>query len=237
MEAKTRFPSYKSLPAVALAIGLMAAAVPSHAAPSNAFFAYSPFGTQTLDLVTSSGSVSLTATSAGWWTSTGNHSSSNPNYIVGVCGSSDSCGGDNLDRRDFFIFDLSTVRDTILSASLNIGNSSSGYYSTGSSVPLSFFDVFTSLTDVAASGSGRVDIYNDLGAGSSYGSFNAQASDINTQVLIALNNTAVSALNDARGSSWAVGGSIATSDIPEPGSLALAGLSLAVLRAMRRRKV
>lgn len=203
------------------------------ALPSNAFFSFSPFGVQELIITTDAGVFTISASTTGWWDENGDHLSSNPNYIMGVCGADDSCFGDNLDRRDFFTFDLSNVTGTILSASLNIGNSASGYYGPAGGLALSFFDVFTDLDVLSGSGSGLTGIFADLGSGDLLASFLAMPTDVSAQVLISLNATGLAHLARAFGGRWGIGGAIIVDRVPEPTVLLLLSLGLVPFAARR----
>lgn len=208
---------------------------------SEALFAFSQagLGTQQLLLGTTGGPKTLSPTSMGWWDSTGGHTSSNTNYIAGVCSSTDTCSGDDLNHHDFFVFNLANIGSTITSAQLSLFNPANGYISDTPSLTMSLFDVTTPFATLTASGSGQVAVYNDLGSGTLYGSRSVSAADNNSQVLFTLNAAGVSALEGARfltGTQVAIGGAInaVAAPVPEPSSMLLFGLGLVALLMSRR---
>jgi hypothetical protein len=224
-----------------LALLLVGFAVPSFADSSNAMFAFTPDGTQSL--VLNGGTLTLNAIDTGWYDQNGTHTAANPNYIMGICGSSDACNGNNLDLHDFFVFDLSTVTFVITSASLSIGSpNTNGYISPNPSLSISFFDVTTPINSLIASQAAAVATYNDLGSGVLYGTRSVDATTNGTQVVTALNAAAVAALNASRVANdkrWATGGCVnatcSATTAPEPTSILLVGLGLAGLTVLRKR--
>src|SRR5215831_9105787 len=207
-------------------------AVPAFADLSNAIFAYSPSGTQSLTLDTPSSPITLSASFTGWYDQTGFHSSGNRNYIAGVCGT-DICSGFNLDTHDFFVFDLSSVAPgTMLTgASLSIGNALAppGYISPSPTLTYDNWDVTTPISTLEASNSGAVGIYHDLGSGIMYASTIVSAADNGMHVGIALNADALAALTSAEGGHIAIGGAVELTSVPEPGFIGLVGAGLASL--------
>lgn len=203
------------------------------AAPSNATFAYSGGGVVTLTL---NNSYVLTATNTGWYESVvGDHNGGNSNYIAGICGSSDVCGGSNNDHHNFFVFDLAGYSGgAITSATLAIAQPSpDGYISAAPSITYTNWDVTTSIADLISTTS-NLATYADLGSGINYASTTILPSSIGTDVLVSLNGAALASLNSAIGGGWAVGGAVAA--IPEPASWAMMVLGFGLAGAAMRRR-
>ena len=105
-------------------------------------------------------SIEISATGSGWYRSNGGHVGANPNYIVQVNGSANN--------RNFFVFDLTGVADTILSAVLRLENPQT--VNNGIASTYTLYDVSTGVTSLMADQTGATGIYADLGTGTSYGS-------------------------------------------------------------------
>ncbi len=212
----------------------------ANASTSMAIFAftYPPFQTGDVELQTNSGNTVSTMT--GWYDITGSHNAGNPDYIVGLCGSSDSCNGGNDVFNNFFTFNVpaGTYTSATISAYLpNPGNGLSAFYCNCTSLTYQLWDVTTPISQLMASNSGRVDIYNDLGSGIFYGSAVVTAADQGTQILITLDAAGLASLNASAGGMWAVGGSIYGAQSPEPGTLMMFGSGVLGLAGLLRRKI
>jgi len=172
------------LAALAAALFLPGAA---QTADSQASFAYTPgpAGGATLTL---NGNTVLTATQRGWITATGvnNGGGVDGNYLVGRCGSSDNCVGDDILRRNYFSFDLAGV-GTINSAALGLVQPEDafgfptfdGYISVTPTLGYALYDYTGASPVQTATGTG---VYGDLGDGNSFGSVVLDASTIGTTV-------------------------------------------------------
>lgn len=154
------------------------------------------------------GTITLSAVDSGSYQSTGFHDSLSANYIAG--NSSNSSGPRVF--RNWFVFDLSSVTDTIIGAELRLFNPTSGFASLlDTSETYSLFDVSTpisTLTATSGGGSG-VAVYGDLGTGTIYGSRSLTSTSNNTLVSTTLNTSAIDSLNSAT-SLWAIGGANTT---------------------------
>ncbi len=126
----------------------------------------------------------------------------NGNYYTGVT------GHPSEDLNSYFIFDLTAISDTIVSADFRFTNLSSVvvgvdftlYDFVGDIAQLSVEHIETSIGQ---------DIYNDLGSGVSYGTFAiAPVTDIEDVVSVSLNAAGINALNDAQGGLFVMGASI-----------------------------
>lgn len=167
--------------------------------------------------------TTLYAVGGGWFSNAGEHGEFNTNYAVGG-------GDDGYTRNNYFLFDMSGVGGPVTSAMLRVYNPNApaspgfpfGYTSADPSETYAMFDVSTAFfTDIlpggnrvagygigSASGQG---IFNDLGSGQSYGTYNASLADNGQFVEISLNAAGLAAMN-ASGGIFAVGGAITTLD-------------------------
>src|SRR5262249_17057235 len=93
-------------------------------------------------------------------------------------------------------------------------NLSNGFTSNKPTETYSLFDVTTPLSQLEATNSGRTDIFNDLGSGTSYGSQTVSSADNGKLVTVNLNAAAVAALSAAIGSQVALGGALTTANGP-----------------------
>jgi len=184
--------------------------------------------------------VVIDATDRGWYDDTGFHGPGNDNYFVG--------NFQRETRRNWFVFDLSTIDVEIVALQLRALNPASGFFSGDAVETYVNYDVTTNLTDLI-NGLGGVAAYDDLGSGTVYASYDASNSDNATIIVIDLNAAAVADANAAAGGLWGIGGAITTLNggneylfgftdggnpadtqlvvtlIPAPGVLALLGLA------------
>jgi hypothetical protein len=169
------------------------------------------------------------------------------------------CALADLPFRNFFVFDLSAVSDTIVSATLQLNTG--GVVTDGT---YTLHDVQSDITTLRAGGSGLSDVYADLGTGTSYGSIGLLSTQDNTIANIALNTYAIAGLNAARGGLFALGGDyvspynafgnistnsfdwlasatrqleLETHTVPEPPTMLLLGSGLVLLLTLFRKQL
>jgi hypothetical protein len=159
--------------------------------------------------------VQLDAIYSGWYGNNGRHIAGNDNYAIG-----DYEVTDGLVTRNFFVFDLSGIGTAlpIGAATLSVYNPSSpnGYDSADPTETWSLWDVYHSIADLTANHAVAdpvgLSIYDDLGGTNFLGSKVVSAADNGSLISVLLNNNALALLNAARGSQWAVGGSLTSLD-------------------------
>ena len=212
------------------------------ASNSSAIFAFTP-GLGTPATLVLNGVAFPPANFTGWYDDTGFHDPTNPNYIAGVCGSSDACNGNDLNYHDFFVFQIPSGSYTsavlrIYNPGIVAGDTNNGYICPCSSLTYTNWDVTTPDTVLEALNSGRTDIFDDLGSGVLYGSVVVTAASDGTYIDISLDAAALAAINAHAGDgNFAIGGAVNMVTTPEPGTLSLMGTGLLVGAGLIRRKL
>jgi hypothetical protein len=112
----------------------------------------------------------------------------NTNYVVG------DPIDDEPEYRNFMVFDLSGVTLRITGAELILYNPTNGFGSDTGQETYDLFDVTTDI-DTLRDGTGGSTTFDDLGTGTSYGSYVATAADDAADFTIPLNSAGVTALN------------------------------------------
>lgn len=157
----------------------------------------------------SAATITLDATSRGWYNQNGQalstfHGAPTANYAAGQSDNS----GTLMQLRNFFIFDLPSLTETIVSATLRL--TPRGYVSPDPSETYELYDVTTPLASLTDR-SGGLAAYTDLGSGTSYGSRVFTLADAGTvPVTIALNAAALANLQAAAGARIGLGGALTT---------------------------
>ncbi|ACB53293.1 hypothetical protein cce_3945 [Crocosphaera subtropica ATCC 51142] len=114
--------------------------------------------------------------------------------------------------RSFVTFDLSSLADTITSAKLQLQR----YTSSGDPIEtLGLFEVSTNALTLNTPSGANASIYDDLGTGTSYGTFSVTTSGPSTEILeFQLNANGISAINNNAGGFFSIGMSILSLDRP-----------------------
>jgi len=158
-------------------------------------------------------STTINATDSGHYANDGFHVAATLNYVVGNT-------SDGFTQRNYFVFAIpDTTADEIFSAELrlwNPGPPNPGYFSNDLSETYVLYDVTTSIASLRSEnggGPGGQAIYNDLGAGTIYGSVVVSPASNGTTVSIFLNPAFIAAANAlGAGGLIAIGGAITTLD-------------------------
>lgn len=159
------------------------------------------------------GLITLDATNRGWYNQNGdsNGNSSGNNYLAGDCGGTFCNDNKSDDFRNWFVFDLagiSTVTSAVLRLEVPDGN---GFHSTNDAFEA--YTLFDVDTNPASLGLGNdLSIWEDLGEGSIFGSYNVMDSDLGLFVEITLNSIGLVNLNLNAGFNFALGGGFTSLD-------------------------
>jgi hypothetical protein len=161
--------------------------------------------------VAAASSITLTASDYGHYAHTADGAVTNVsgNYIVGYVGSQTGPFV-GQEWRNYFAFDLSSVSGDIVAATFRVTGGASDQlpFSNGSLFQYTVYDVTTSVNQLLAGHSGST--FADLGSGHSFGSTTLTSSHSTANsapATIDFSSDGLAALNAARGSLFAFGGS------------------------------
>ena len=118
-------------------------------------------------------------------------------------------GGYSGERRSFFVFDLTGVTGPITTASIQLQMPVNGYISNDPSETFAIFDYLLNPTGLLTSPI-TAGGFADLGSGTQFGSVNLTPASQGTLVVINLNSAGITAITNALGVKFAVGGAVTT---------------------------
>lgn len=156
----------------------------------------------------------------GWWSATESNSDINDNYFVGRA--RDTIVS-NAILRNFFTFDLSSLNEEVVSATLRLQR----YDGRGNPTQtLGFFDVSTPAATLNNNEGTSAAIFDDLGTGKSYGTFDVSTRGNSSGILsFTLNSAAIADINAAAGGFFSIGGALNAESLSSPGDQYLFGNS------------
>jgi hypothetical protein len=146
----------------------------------------------------SAATITLTPTNFGFARPTGSVNAGN--HAVGWY------GGENVEIRQYLVFDRSAVQGTITAATLRLGSSGSSYLSPNAQETWQLFDVTTPVATLVA-GTGGASAFDDLGGGIGLGSRSVNVATNSSLVTLDLNADGVLYLNQKSGA-FAIGGAL-----------------------------
>ena len=148
--------------------------------------------------------IEINAQNAGWYNQLGLHTTGNPNYIAGNVEYSIGAMDYSFIYHNFFVFDVGNINEPITSATLQFHS-----YEVKGIGTYNLFDVLTPPEMLDINTADSVDTFNDLGTGTTFGSFDANPDKSFQTLQLTLNQSAINAINSADGL-FAIGGSFAT---------------------------
>lgn len=142
----------------------------------------------------------INSANRGWYNNSGNHTASNPNYLVGDLG-----GGF---YRDFFVFNLPALSSQLMDAQLLVNSYT--IESPDGVETYQLYDVTNSITVLTNNASGATGVYADLGSGAVYGGRNVYVSESGLILGIPLDRGFLAAALGNSGGRIALGGALAS---------------------------
>jgi hypothetical protein len=150
--------------------------------------------------VASAATITLSSTNFGFARPTGARTVGN--HAIGWY------SGENVEIRQYLVFDRSSINGTITAATLRLQSSATSFASPDPAETWQLFDVLTPTATLLA-GTGGAAAFADLGTGTSLASRSVNGATNNTVLTLDLNSDGLTYLNNQTGT-FAIGGALTT---------------------------